>query len=135
LDSKAGNLIGFISVVVGLLLGAGALKIEAMTSDYFPSVIFFVGIGILLASIGLALASFRVRTWIAVPNVTTLINNYTTVPYDEVLKRNGGEMAKAVVDSVIQNDNKANLLRVSWYFLISGLCTMFIFVIAYTLLK
>jgi hypothetical protein len=131
LDGKASNLIGFISIVVGLLLSTGTIEIATLKLELSLLVFYFVGIGLLLISIGLALCSFRVRSWIVVPNVQTLINKYTNVDFGEVLKRIAGEMAKAVIYSEKQNDDKAKLIEWSWYLLISGLTVMFIFIISY----
>lgn len=135
LDGKANNLIGFISIVVGLLLGgAGTFKFALPLPNLPLSILYFIGVGILLASIGFALAAFKIRNWIVVPNMRTLITKYVTAPYEEVLKRNAGEMAKAVINSEIQNDTKAKLIEWSWYLLISGLSMVFIFVFAYTMI-
>jgi hypothetical protein len=42
------------------------------------------------------------------------------------LKRNAGEMAKVVDDTKTLNNNKAKLIDISWYFLISGLLMVLI---------
>jgi hypothetical protein len=92
LDSKANNLVGFVSVVISLLLGAAAFKLSsALACKTELSILYFVGLGLLLTSIILALAGSKVRRWSDVPNVQYLIQEYTNLPYDEVLKRNAGE--------------------------------------------
>lgn len=135
LDGKANNLIGFTTIVVGLLLGAGSFNISTLASANNLLVFYFVGIGALLLTVGLSLTAHKVRSWIVVPNVQTLIGKYATKEYSEVLQRNAGEMAKAVVYSEINNNNKARLIGWSWYSLISGLSVMFIFMLVYTLSK
>jgi hypothetical protein len=75
-----------------------------------------------------------VRKWTVVPKVQTLIAKYTTLEYEEVLKRNAGEMAKAVLILEKNNDAKAKFLILSWYSLISGLSVLFIFIIVYFLI-
>jgi hypothetical protein len=135
LDSKAGSMVGFVSILTGLLLGSGSIllggeinKVHLDLKD-FDSVLYFLAIGLLLISIGLSLFALRVRRWIIVPDVTTLIERYTELSYDEVLKRNAGEMAKSVADSEKQNNTKAKLIEWSWLLLISGLVIMFISII------
>jgi hypothetical protein len=135
LDSKANSLIGFTSIVVGLILGAGTMDILKLLHAQSAIVIYFIGIATLLLSIGFSLWSFRVRSWIMVPKVQTLIEKYTTKSYDEVLKRNAGEMAKAVAFSEVQNNNKAKLIEYSWYCLLIGLTLIFIFMLFYILIQ
>lgn len=125
-------MVGFVSILTGLLLGSGSIllggeinKIHLDLKD-FDSVLYFFGIGLLLISIGLSLFALRVRKWIVVPNVTTLIEHYTDLSYNEVLRRNAGEMAKSVTDTEKQNNTKAKLIELSWMFLISGLVITFI---------
>ncbi len=59
---------------------------------------------------------------------------YTSLPYSEVLQRNAGEMRKAVERAEVQNEQKAKLIELSWYLLISGLALVFIFLLLSTFL-
>jgi len=61
-----------------------------------------------------------------------LISDYVTLPYTEVLQRNAGEMAKAVIKTEEQNNNKAKLIEWSWYLLIAGLSIVFASVIVFS---
>jgi hypothetical protein len=137
LDSKAGSIVGFVSILAGLLLGGGSLvsggDINNSNLDFtdIKSVLYFFGVALLLVSIGLSLFALRVRKWIAVPNVTTLIERYTELSYEEVLKRNAGEMAKSVTDSEKQNNVKGRYLEYSWMLLIVGLIITFASVILF----
>ena len=74
LDDKAGNLVGFVSVLVGLLLGAGSilsggeiLKSSILISSLGLNLPYFVGVASLLTSIGCALIALKIRRWITVP--------------------------------------------------------------------
>lgn len=133
LDGKAGNLVGYVSVVVGLLLGGGGLfsggaifkSSLLVSSSHGNSLIYFIGVALLLGSIGLSLTALKVRRWITVPNVQTLISDYITLPYSEVLQRNAVEMANAVSNAEKQNNSKGKLIEWSWYLLISGLSIVF----------
>jgi amino acid transporter len=53
------------------------------------------------------LGVFKIRKWTIVPNVEILIKKYTSVPYKDVLRTNGSEMAKAVTKAEKLNDAKA----------------------------
>jgi hypothetical protein len=132
LDNKANNIIGFTSLIVGILVGIGTLEIFKI--ELYYSFIYLIGIGILLTSILYSLWAFKMRKWTVVPKVQTLIAKYTTLEYEEVLKRNAGEMAKAVLILEKNNDEKAKFLILSWYSLISGLSVLFIFIIVYFLI-
>ena len=107
------------------------MKSPTFLSSYIVEVIYFVGISLLLISIGFALTALKIRRWSVVPNVQTLIDDYTLLPYSEVLQRNAGEMAKAVVNSEQKNNNKAKSIEGSWYFLIAGLSIVFLSVIIF----
>jgi hypothetical protein len=134
LDNKANNLVGFVSVVVSLLLGAATFKLSsALMCTANLLILYFLGIGILLTCIIVALTGSKVRKWSDVPDVQYLIKHYTTLPYDEVLKRNAGEMANAVMQIENQNNYKARLVKWSWYLLIIGLTTVLLFMIAFTI--
>src|SRR5690348_5110045 len=74
LDTKAGNLVGFVSVLVGLLLGAGSLlsgaeifKSSALLSNHTFAPIYFVGVAFLLISIGSSLYALKARRWMIIP--------------------------------------------------------------------
>jgi hypothetical protein len=134
LDTKAGSLVGYVSVLVGLFLGGGSLlsggvifktSSVLLSTNHIVSFIYFVGLAFLLVSIGCSLNALRVRKWIAVPNVDTLISDYITRPYIDVLQTNAVEMANAVAKREAQNNNKAKFIVWSWYLLIAGLCIIF----------
>ena len=137
LDSKAATLVGFVSILTGLLLGGGSVLLGGEVNNLrldltdIKSDLYFFGVALLLISIGLSLFALRVRKWIAVPNVATLIERYTELSYEEVLKRNAGEMAKSVTDSEKQNNAKARFLEYSWALLISGLIITFTSIILF----
>jgi hypothetical protein len=132
LDNKAGSLIGLTGVIIGFLLGASTIAPSKFLMDNILSIAYFVGIGILLTSIGFALWSVRIRKWTMVPDVAVLLRKYTNSLYSDVLQRNAVEMAKAVEKAEVQNEQKAKLIEISWYLLISGLTLVFIFLVTST---
>jgi cell division protein FtsW (lipid II flippase) len=128
LDSKSGNIVGFVSIVVVLTLGGESVFSTtrlfegfSLLSNQYATVLYFVGITILLVSIGCALAALKIRRWTVVPNVDILINEYTKLGYSEVLKRNAAEMRHSVSSSEKNNKNKAMFIEFSWYSLLIGL--------------
>jgi hypothetical protein len=132
LDGKAGNLIGFVSVVVSVLLGSALFELRALSFSHPVSILYFIGIGILLLSIGLALGGFRVKRWTEVPNVNTILKeDYINAPYLDVLQKSATAMAEAVKDAERQNNQKAKLIDRSWYFLIAGLTLAVLFIILF----
>jgi len=68
LDGKAGSLIGYVTIVTGLLIGLGTFAILGSLSKpqfYFP---YFIGIASLIVSIVFSLLAVRIRKWSAVPD-------------------------------------------------------------------
>ncbi len=51
LDTKAASLIGFVSIVVGLLVGGGTFEVSEIASLYFLYIPYFASIAFLLSSI------------------------------------------------------------------------------------
>jgi hypothetical protein len=135
LDSRASNLIGFVSVVVGLIIGGGAFKISIIAGRvelWFP---FFGGIILLLLSIFFGLASFRTRNWAEAPDFNTLFNVLTDpvqydpnqYNYDNILKANAQAMIEATTNTSRRNRVKIDHMDRSWWFLIFGLISVGIF--------
>jgi hypothetical protein len=133
LDNKAGNLIGFTSVVIGLLLGTISLKLDILIHNPLLSITYFIGIGVLLLSIFFSLMVIKIRGWIIVPNVRHLLDYYTAKTHQELLRRNAATMANAVGVSERNNGNKARYTQWSWCSLLSGLVMVFIFMLLYIL--
>lgn len=156
LDSKANNLIGFISVIVTLLLGAGTLQVQQFLSNS-NKWLFVTGIGFLVASLCASLWAFKVRRWKIVPHVDTLVPwegdpnletsgqglagtlagrtkrsrpriDYTQYTYRDLLQKNAGQMSKAVLNAEKKNDHKAKCIQISWGLLITGLIFSSVFV-------
>ena len=130
LDNKASNMIGFVSIAVGILLGAGTISFtNILQISPIASIFFFLGTGLLIGSIIFSLMGFKIRGWDDVPNVGYLIEKYTSKSYREVLRRVAGEMKKVIVEMEIKLNDKAKSIDIAWHFLISGFLFVFIFVI------
>lgn len=133
LDSKAGSLIGFFSIVTSLTLAAGSFNLQAVLSDITNLVIFFGGIAMLLLSILFSLLCFSLRNVIFVPNTEKLLSKYNNKTYRETLTQVMKRMSNAVVKLVETNNQKAMWLRYSWIMFVIALGYLFIAFIMYTL--
>lgn len=132
LDGKAGNIIGFVSVVIGLLVGVGMLEVPGKLSKLEYFIVYLIGIGFILLSIILSLYALRIRRWNFVPNVLTLRRKYFDVPYRLALRKNATTMAQATENIEKENNSKARAIQKGWFFLIGGLTIIFMFLIIST---
>ncbi len=134
LDTKAGNLIGYISIVTSLLIGAGTFNILGKLSkpEYYSP--YFVAIGLLLVSFIFSLNALKIRKWKVVPATERLIKEYMKPKYDyeAVVSKVLGTMADAVNEIEQKNEMKAVKIGLSWYFLIGGLVAMATYVAIFT---
>jgi hypothetical protein len=132
LDSKAGSLIGFVSVVVGLIVGGGTFKISVIASYWYLFPTYFGGIGVLLLlSIIFGLMAYKERKYNTAPDVTTLLSRYTNKEYSETLKKNGGAMKESILNMQKANRKKTDFITISWILLIIGLGIVFIFLLEF----
>lgn len=132
LDSKAGNLIGFVSVTIGLLVGVGTLNLIDKLSKFEYFIIYILGIVILLVSIIFSMYAIKIRKWAIAPEVQYLRFKYYSQPLRTVIRANAAVMAEAIKTIEKQNGSKAILINYSWYLLIAGLSMVLIFVIVFT---
>lgn len=135
LDSKAGSLIGFFSIVTSLTLAAGSFNLQGVLADFHILIAFFFGIAMLIISIAFSLMCFRIRVATFVPNTDKLISKYSrhNVTYRETLGTVCGQMSKAVVKLETINNNKGNWIRYSWTLFVIALGYLFILLIIFTL--
>jgi len=132
LDDKANNLIGFISIIVGLLMTEGTFKISSLLKNAhleYLLALYLVSIGILLASIVKSLYAFRIRTWNTAPAMDDLTGTYDDKSYQIVLVNVNDDLAKSVNHNAKNNDEKAKSLEISWILLLVGLFCIFAFII------
>lgn len=135
LDSKAGSLIGFFSIVTSLTLAAGSFNLQSVLSDSQILAGFFFGIAMLIISIVFSLMCFRIRVATFVPNTAKLLSKYGkgNVTYRETLRTICGQMSEAVVKLEITNNNKGKWIRYSWTLFVVALGYLFILLIVFTL--
>jgi hypothetical protein len=135
LDSKAGSLIGFFSIVTSLTLAAGSFNIQNVLSDVHMLIGFFFGIAMMIISIGFSLMCFRVRLASFVPNTAKLCSKYGTgnVTYRETLRTVCGQMSVAVVRLEATNNSKGEWIQYSWTLFVIALGYLFILLIMFTM--
>jgi hypothetical protein len=129
IDSKGGNLIGFVSVIVGLLVGIAGLEFIKEISTPLSAIPYFIGLGMLVASISCALYAIKVRTYLAVPDASRLLERYVEAEYRVVIRRVAGTMRDSINQSETVNNIKARWIDRSWYFLIGGLFFIVVFIL------
>jgi hypothetical protein len=130
LDGKAGNLIGYVSIVTGLIVGLGTFSIlEKLSSPqyYIP---YLIGIGGLLVSIILSLLAVKITsTWLYSPGIADLKRYYQDGQADYTALSD--EVVPALIHALEQNFNsnnsKATKVMISWIFLVIGIGSLVIY--------
>jgi hypothetical protein len=132
LDTKAAQLIGFVSVVVGLVVGGGAFPVSKIVTSYTLYIPYFASLALLLTSISFGLKAFREkRGFLTAPDVQVLLKKYTepNVLYSDVLQTSGLAMVDAIVNNERSNRQKARDINWSWIFLLGGLGSLLILLV------
>jgi hypothetical protein len=130
LDDKGSNLIGYVTIVTGLLIGLGTFEIFdklSLPEYYIP---YFAGIALLLATIVFSMLSVRVKEYKFVPTVDALRKVVDDDNWDNrtiIRQFNTGAM-KAIEENHLKNERKATWVSLSWGCLISGLVLITIYV-------
>lgn len=130
LDEKGSNLIGYITIVTGLLIGLGTFDIFdklSLPEYYVP---YFVGIGLFLASIIFSMLTVRVKEYEFVPTVSDMrkVLNDDNWTSRTVMRQFIEGAANAIEKNHMKNQRKAFWLGLSWSCLISGLIFITIYV-------
>lgn len=133
LDTKSASLIGFVSVVAGLIIGGGTFDISAIAESYILYIPYFLSIGFLIASILFGLKAFRQRNYAVAPNVEVLLKRYTkqNILYSDVLRTSSTAMVEAINIIEKSNRKKADDINRSWVLLIIGLGIVLVFLMIF----
>lgn len=136
LDDESRQLIGSVLVVIGFLLGAGAIDLLSFSS--WSSVLYFVGIIVLIISIVLAYKAIRHSRAYYEPDPKgklkpdierLLIEKASPRPYLTIAR---GQIL-SIIEIIRNNENinrtKAHLISTAWFFLIPGLSMVVLFII------
>jgi len=129
IDNKAGNIVGFISVAVGFLLGTVTLGLSDVNNlHYGVATIFLLGVGVLILAIGFGLYAMKVRSW-DILDVNHLLSEYTKKQYKTAIRSIAATLGDSIKNMVDEINRKANLLKYAWITTIIGLVIVFIFLI------
>jgi hypothetical protein len=134
LDDKAAGLIGYVTIVTGLLVGLGTFGILEKLSKPEYYIPYFGGIGLLLFSIISSLMSIRLTKWDVVPkfeDLQSVINNQD-YKYRTIMRRIFLAMSDAVNNNRKNNNEKVKWTKISWFCLIGGLVLVLVYVIIFT---
>jgi hypothetical protein len=131
LDDKGSNLIGYITIVTGLLIGLGTFDIFdrlTLPQFYIP---YFTGIALFLASIIFSMLTVRVKEYVFVPTVEDLRNTLNNEDWTHrtVMRQFITGALNAIELNHLKNERKASWVTFSWGCLISGLVLVTIYVI------
>ena len=137
LDDKGSNLIGYVTIVTGLLIGLGTFDIFDKLSrpEYF--IPYFVGIALLIATIIFSMLSVRVREYRYVPVMEDLRRVMDDDQWTSrtVIRQFNTNAMDAVEEYHASNERKATWITFSWGCLVSGLIliTLYVIIIAITI--
>ncbi len=135
LDSKAGTLIGYVGIVTSLILGLGTsgLLNNITKIDYF--ILYFGGVIAFSLSIISSLLATKIRTFQFRP-LAVQAQDYIIDPrkdrYIELLTTSIAQMTDAFTANNGINITKANRIKWSYIFFISGIILILVFAIDYS---
>lgn len=130
LDDKGSNLIGYITIVTGLLIGLGTFSLLdklSLPEYYIP---YFVGIGLFLASIMFSMLTVRVKEYMLVPSPGDLQKALNDDKWTSrtVMRQFITGATNAIEKNHAKNERKAFWIKLSWCCLISGLILITVYV-------
>jgi hypothetical protein len=135
LDSKAGNLIGYVGIVTSLILGLGTFGLLGNITriDYF--ILYFGGVIAFSLSIISSLLATKIRMFEFRP-LPAQARDYIIDPgkdrYDELLRTSIAQMTDAFNTNNGINTTKANRIKWSYIFFITGIILILIFAVDYS---
>lgn len=134
LDGKASGIISFVGIILALQSGIGAILIKdaPKTGTLFIITCLFFATSVLFLtfSIFCGLKAYYVKTWLSVPNATTLIEDYGKKDKSRVviLCDLGVKIAESIEKNKINNDMKRKFIIRGFKFLTLGLLFNLIFI-------
>jgi hypothetical protein len=134
LDGKAGNIIGYVSIITALTLGLGTIEIIEKVTRVELFYLFFGGVLALVVSIISSLFVVKVRRFQIRPNYENLefFFNQLQPDYLTLLRNNASDLIKAFKENFKVNESKAFRLLLSWIFLIIGIALLLLFTTIFT---
>jgi hypothetical protein len=136
LDNKASNLIGYVTIVTGLLVGIGTFDMFDKINLPILYILFFIGLVFLVLSITTSLITVKIRFYYVVPSAEEIEMIFNkNWKYRTIVRQTFIAMVDSLKRIDIHNNSKVFWLGWSWYFLVAGILTLVIFLIMFTLLR
>ena len=135
LDNKASNLIGYVTIVTGLLIGIGTIDLFEKIDSAISFILFFGGLGFLILTIIFSLITIKLKKYAITPSLEDLqrIFDDTRFEYRTIIRQIIISILPALKKLEETNSNKAVWLGWSWYFLVTAIMFMFIFLFEFIL--
>ncbi len=133
LDNKAGNLVGWIGLIISIILAGGGIlftrtnegKVQLSQADIQ---LLSAALLLLVFALLFGLIAFRVMRFDVVPEPQPLMR-YGTRTQRATLRAVTAEMARAIVKNSNTNIIKAHLVTVTWGLFFTGIALTVIFII------
>ena len=137
LDNKANNMIGYITIIIGLLIGLGAFDLFTKTTEFKLSYYFYIsGIIALLLSIILSLLCVKISKYMIYTKLEELEADWENPRQNSMqvrisLIRKLFASINIVMDG---NKRKVKLLLGCWISLVAGIILLMVFLLAIVIL-
>ena len=122
LDAKAGNLIGYVGIITGLILGLGPFGLLEKFDQNEILYLYLAGVTSFSISICLALYAVKITSYQFRPDYEYILEilQLKFSNYCEVITKHILNMAVALEMNRQTNNTKAKRIRLSWFFLLLG---------------
>ena len=134
LDSKAGNLVGYVGIVTSLIIGLGTFNLLGKLSTPGYYALYFGGIIALASSIFFSVWAIKVRKFRFNPQRSDIMHFYNnpSIEYRILLRTNIFEMSKAFYENWETNNKKGMWILISLICFIAGILLLLSYAGVYT---
>lgn len=133
LDGKASGIIGFVGIILSLQAGLGGFLLKDLPRNFqycILSVLFLIGIILLMCSILCGLNAYYIKTFKVAPEPEHLIKEYAKKDRSRkyILRIVSKELCEAYKHNHDINDKKAESIKYGFVFLTFGIFFVILFV-------
>jgi hypothetical protein len=136
LDNKASNLIGYVTIVTGLLVGIGTFELFGSLHSVISYILFFIGMGLLVLVIISSLICIRIKYYFEIPSAKEIEMifeknwKYQTIIRQIFISRLDTQKK---IDQHLED--KVKWIGRSWQFLIIGMSMLLVFIFTNLILR